>query len=227
MKLSGNIKLSVLKAAYFILWFYKMQILIVFFPFKDSKHRKIFVFAAIIIYIIMGVLIVGFHLKEAALAIAIGAAIIPVILITPVHPKSSQPTTLRNMHINELFRDPLHETTRRLRRNLLIATSIGLVMAVGDVQPSKISFLGVTFDAESQNSIPLLVSFIIAYMILAFSIYVRSDVISVWLCSSEEPVEVKASVILRVFFETVVPVGIAAVSIYYLMSEYIINVGLG
>jgi len=71
--------------------------------------------------------------------------------------------------------DPLGEITRKERRNLLIAGTVGVLVAKADLVPSKISALGIDLSAPAQDAFVMLVGLVIVYFLCAFLIYGVSD----------------------------------------------------
>ncbi len=79
---------------------------------------------------------------------------------------------------SERLREPLNETTRKSRRNLLAASVIGVVIAKVGLVPSKISAFGIDFTAANQQSLILLLVFAIAYFGVTFVVYLYSELIA-------------------------------------------------
>jgi hypothetical protein len=71
--------------------------------------------------------------------------------------------------------DLLSDVARRERRNLLIASSVGVLMAHIGLLPTQISALGVVFSAPAQSSLLVLMAFVVTYFIAAFFIYGWAD----------------------------------------------------
>lgn len=71
--------------------------------------------------------------------------------------------------------DPLGEITRKERRNLLIAGTVGVLVAKAGLVPSKISALGIDLSAPAQDAFVMLVGLVIVYFLCAFIIYGVSD----------------------------------------------------
>lgn len=76
---------------------------------------------------------------------------------------------------SEFLADPLGEITRKERRNLLIASSVGAIMVHAGLVPSDISALGIKFSPPAQGSILLLAAAVIGYFVFAFVIYALAD----------------------------------------------------
>ena len=71
--------------------------------------------------------------------------------------------------------DPLSAISRIERRNLLIASTVGLLVGHVGLVPTRISALGLEFDAPAQNAFIVLLALVVAYMASAFSIYATAD----------------------------------------------------
>lgn len=76
---------------------------------------------------------------------------------------------------SDSLRDPLNETTRKTRRNLLAASLAGLVIAKVGLIPTKISAFGIEFSADNQQSLVMLLALVIAYFAAAFFVYSYSE----------------------------------------------------
>lgn len=83
--------------------------------------------------------------------------------------KMSEPT------FTDYLGDPLGEITRKERRNLLIAGTVGVLVAEAGLVPSKISALGIDLSAPAQDAFVMLVGLVIVYFLCAFFIYGVSD----------------------------------------------------
>ncbi|MBM9606244.1 hypothetical protein [Desulfopila inferna] len=79
---------------------------------------------------------------------------------------------------SERLREPLNETTRRTRRNLLAAAVIGIVITKVGLVPSKISAFGIKFTQANQKSLLVLLSLIIIYFLIIFIVYVSSELVA-------------------------------------------------
>jgi amino acid transporter len=75
----------------------------------------------------------------------------------------------------DFLTDPLSQITRVERRNLLIASTTGFLVATADLVPTEISALGISLSAPAQEMFVILVSLTIAYFLCAFLVYGISD----------------------------------------------------
>jgi hypothetical protein len=73
------------------------------------------------------------------------------------------------------LRDPLSETTRAERRNLLAISAIGIIIVKTGLVPSKISALGIDFSFTDQLLLFRALSAITGYFLVAFVVYAASD----------------------------------------------------
>src|SRR6266849_2296109 len=80
---------------------------------------------------------------------------------------------------SDFLADPLSNVSRRERRNLLIASAVGVLVAQVGLVPTHISALGIDFPAPAQSSFLVLVAAIVGYFVIAFLIYALADFI-VW-----------------------------------------------
>src|SRR5437870_4648464 len=71
--------------------------------------------------------------------------------------------------------DLLSDVSRRERRNVLIASTVGTLMAHVGLVPTQISALGIAFPAPAQSSLLVLMAIVVAYFVAAFFIYGWAD----------------------------------------------------
>lgn len=71
--------------------------------------------------------------------------------------------------------DPLSEITRKERRNLLLATMVGVLVSKAGLVPTKLAAFGVELAAPAQKTFVLLVALSVLYFIGAFLTYGISD----------------------------------------------------
>lgn len=79
---------------------------------------------------------------------------------------------------SDRLREPLNETTRKARRNLLAAAVVGVVIAKVGLVPTKISAFGVDFTSANQKSLLLLLACAIGYFGVTFVVYLYSELIA-------------------------------------------------
>lgn len=78
-------------------------------------------------------------------------------------------------HFSERLREPLNETTRKVRRNLMAASVIGIVLTKVGLVPEKISAFGVEFTSSNQQALMTLLAVAIIYFAISFLVYVYSE----------------------------------------------------
>lgn len=71
-------------------------------------------------------------------------------------------------YFSDLLGDPLSDITRKERRNLLFASTVGCAIVSMDMVPTKLSALGIDFSSPAQSSFLILVAVVIAYFFFAF-----------------------------------------------------------
>lgn len=71
--------------------------------------------------------------------------------------------------------DPLSLVTRRERRNLLVASVVGVVMVNVGLTPSKIAALGIEFTPDNQSVLRSILGIVVLYFGAAFLLYGTSD----------------------------------------------------
>lgn len=98
-------------------------------------------------------------------------------------------------HLFEKLREPLHETTRKVRRNLLAASVVGVVVTDVGLIPEKLSVFGIEFSNSNQQALMTLLAVAIGYFLLSFLIYVKSELFA-WkvLLASKDLEEVKEKI---------------------------------
>ena len=77
--------------------------------------------------------------------------------------------------IGKALTDFLTDIARKERRNLLFASTVGIFIAHLGLVPSKVSALGVDFNAPEQSSFLVLVALTVTYFVGAFAIYGLAD----------------------------------------------------
>ncbi|WP_045393683.1 hypothetical protein [Vibrio rotiferianus] len=78
-------------------------------------------------------------------------------------------------HFTDRLREPLNETTRKSRRNLLAASILGIVTAKVGLLPTKISAFGVEFSASNLEALMTLLCLSIVYFLVTFIVYIASE----------------------------------------------------
>ncbi|OAI09362.1 hypothetical protein A1359_02260 [Methylomonas lenta] len=79
----------------------------------------------------------------------------------------------------DYLNDPLNEITRKERRNLLIASTVGLLVAKAGMVPTKFEAFGIELSVPDQEVFVILMLLIVLYFLAAFVIYGISDFL-VW-----------------------------------------------
>jgi len=74
-------------------------------------------------------------------------------------------------------RSPLSETTWKERRSLLVAGMIGIIIVKLGIVPAKISALGVELTPQNQESLKVVLSFVVFYFLICFVIQLILDVL--------------------------------------------------
>ena len=102
---------------------------------------------------------------------------------------------MSNNHVFNKLREPLHETTRKVRRNLLAASVIGVVVTDVGLIPKKISVFGIEFSYSNQQALITLLAVAIGYFLISFLVYVKSE-LSAWqvFLASKDLEEVKEKI---------------------------------
>jgi hypothetical protein len=71
--------------------------------------------------------------------------------------------------------DPLTPESRKTRRDLLIASIVGVLAAWGGLVPTKISALGIELSLGAQKGLTWALAVVILYLSAAFTVYGLSD----------------------------------------------------
>lgn len=82
---------------------------------------------------------------------------------------------MKDPNPTEFLEDLLSPITRAERRNLLIASTAGYLVAKAGLIPTQISALGITLTPPAQGEVVKIVAFTITYFLLAFAIYGTAD----------------------------------------------------
>lgn len=98
-------------------------------------------------------------------------------------------------HFSDRLRDPLNDTTRKVRRNLMAASAIGVVITKVGLVPSKISAFGIEFTSSNQQVLLTLLAISIGYFAVSFIVYVYSE-LTAWqvVLASKELEEIKRAI---------------------------------
>tara|TARA_Y100001960_G_scaffold320604_1_gene393780 strand:+ start:592 stop:1086 length:495 start_codon:yes stop_codon:yes gene_type:complete len=78
-------------------------------------------------------------------------------------------------HLMDRLRQPLNETTRKCRRNVLLTSFLGILVSKVGLVPAKISALGVEFSLSNLESLISLLSATIIYFLITFIVYATSE----------------------------------------------------
>lgn len=79
---------------------------------------------------------------------------------------------------SDRLREPLNDTSRKVRRNLLAASVIGVFIAKVGLIPSKFAVFGIEFSEANQDALLILLIFVIAYFAITFLVYVSSELVA-------------------------------------------------
>ena len=122
-----------------------------------------------------------------------------------------------------LLRDPLHETTRKTRRNLLLASLIGIAMTLGGILPTRVDPLGIVFQDDDQRNIATITFFLILYFHLSFAVYFRNDYINYTVTAPYADVNVKGNILWRIRYEAAIPLLIGSMSLMFLFDQIVMS----
>jgi hypothetical protein len=76
------------------------------------------------------------------------------------------------------LREPITDTTRKVRRELLISSAVGIVVVYAGLVPTKIDALGITLSPSNQASFRYVIAAVVLYFMVTFIIYVSSEIIA-------------------------------------------------
>ncbi len=76
---------------------------------------------------------------------------------------------------SDYLSDPLSSLSRAERRNLLLASFVGLLISTAGLIPTRISAFGIELSAPQQNALTFAAVLIVAYFSLAFLAYAVPD----------------------------------------------------
>jgi len=77
-----------------------------------------------------------------------------------------------------ILKSPLSDDTKNERRNLLVASAIGIIIVKTGLIPTKISALGIEFSQTDKTMLLKILAWIMIYLTISFSIYALSDFVS-------------------------------------------------
>jgi len=77
--------------------------------------------------------------------------------------------------LKDRLKDPLTETARKVRRNLLAASVVGIVIVKVGLVPNKVSAFGIDFTQANQEALLQLIAAVIAFYSATFLVYVASE----------------------------------------------------
>ncbi len=77
--------------------------------------------------------------------------------------------------LTDYLKDPLTPVSRKARRDLLIASSVGILVSVAGLVPTRISALGVDLSLPEQKGFTLVMALTVLYFTGAFVSYGLSD----------------------------------------------------
>ena len=75
----------------------------------------------------------------------------------------------------EQLKDPLHQTTRKVRKGLLLSSIIGILIVKMDLVPTRITALGIEFSQSDQESLLSMIALLVAYYLINFVIYLWTE----------------------------------------------------
>ena len=79
------------------------------------------------------------------------------------------------------FNDPLTTVTRNVKRNLIMASSVGILVSFLGLVPTKVTALGISFNEGQQNHFIVILIALNLFQLLQFSIYMIADYFA-WVC---------------------------------------------
>ncbi len=71
--------------------------------------------------------------------------------------------------------DPLSDVTRKVRRNVIVTSTVAIIMVYANLLPSKIDSLGIKFNDSHQSILIEVIFFSLLYLLISFLIYAVSD----------------------------------------------------
>jgi hypothetical protein len=71
--------------------------------------------------------------------------------------------------------DPLTPESRKTRHNLLVASTVGMLVAWGGLVPTKISALGIDLSLGAQRGLTWTLAVVVLYLTVAFTTYGLAD----------------------------------------------------
>lgn len=90
-----------------------------------------------------------------------------------------------NENPQHLLQDSLRDVTRKERRALLGLAAVGIVVAKTKLEVSQLTVLGLSCKSIPNLDLLLYLGCLVLYFLVAFLVYVVSDVTSWWFCESD------------------------------------------
>jgi hypothetical protein len=88
-----------------------------------------------------------------------------------MHPEIKQGTTIKEV----VFSDPLTEVTRKVRRNLLVASAFAILLKVYNLKVTKLPWLEIDIPENGPQILEGILAVSVAYLFVTFLIYVTQD----------------------------------------------------
>ncbi|MFX1476366.1 MAG: hypothetical protein ACFFCO_12955 [Promethearchaeota archaeon] len=76
------------------------------------------------------------------------------------------------------LREPITDTTRKIRRELLICSTVGIVIVHAGLVPTRIDALGIELTPSNQAFFRYVIAGVVLYLTATFLIYVTSEIIA-------------------------------------------------
>ena len=100
-----------------------------------------------------------------------------------------KPKTTRLEEEAKFFESPWTEATSKIRRNLLVAATVGLIMAAAGIVPSEISAFGLKVSDIDQAALSIIICLIVLYFLVSFAFSAYSDL----MCAKWEEMNIAES----------------------------------
>jgi len=140
--------------------------------------------------------------------------------------------------LEDYLNEPLNETTRKHRRNLLIFSLIGIVTTKANLFPKKIQALGIELDIADNEKLLIILSFVIIYFLSTFIVYFYSEFYTMYfkIISQREELQrreererlpyytwilfrrLRWTIFTRFLFEFTIPIGLSIYSLVLLWT---------
>ena len=90
-----------------------------------------------------------------------------------------------NAKLYQSLQDPFSITTRKIKKNLLMLSVLGITIVLAKISPTEISALGIKIVIKNTQNLLLILVGVIVYNLISYFVYAYSDKIALRLLRNE------------------------------------------